>query len=74
MRKKERQIVKWSNSQIVQNVQIARSRLKAAPTGESLFAAFFKSAIRNPQSSLCSMLYARGVVPSTYYPLLFVFL
>jgi hypothetical protein len=41
--------------EIVQIVESARSRLKAAPTGESLFSAFLgnpQSAIRNPQSTL----------------------
>ncbi len=41
--------------EIVQIVESARSRLKAAPTGESLFSAFLgnpQSTIRNPQSTL----------------------
>jgi hypothetical protein len=40
--------------EIVQIVESARSRLKAAPTGESLFSAFLgnpQSTIRNPQST-----------------------
>ena len=57
------QIVKVAKVvETVEVVQIARSRLKAAPTGESLFSVFLnpKSAIRNPQSSLC-------LLPSTDY-------
>ena len=54
MKKKDHQV---QIVEIVKTFQTARSRLKAAPTVESLFSAFFEirnpqSAIRNPQSAI----------------------
>ena len=56
------QIVKVAKVvETVEVVQIARSRLKAAPTGESLFSVFLnpQSEIRNPKSAIFPLPAAR---------------